>query len=36
LSRNDKFTILFTVAVFAGSLAVTVFVNQSRFWNPFI
>jgi len=36
LSRNDKLAILFTLAVFAGSLVITLFVNQSRFWNPFI
>ena len=36
LSRNDKVAILFTVGVFTGSLLITIFVNQGRFWNPFI
>ena len=36
LSRNDKWAIIFTLAVFAGSLMITIFVNQGRFWNPFI
>jgi energy-coupling factor transport system permease protein len=36
LSRNDKLTIIFTVGVFLISLLITLFVNQSRFWNPFV
>ncbi|MEN8240530.1 MAG: energy-coupling factor transporter transmembrane component T [Chloroflexota bacterium] len=36
LLRNDKLTIVFTLAVFAGSLMITAFVNHGRFWNPFI
>ncbi len=36
LSRNDKLTILFTLTVFTLSLMVTIFINGSRFWNPFI
>ena len=36
LSRNDKLAIIFTLAVFASSLIVTIFVNQGRFWNPFV
>lgn len=36
LSRKDKWAIVFTLAVFAGSLIITVFVNHGRFWNPFI
>ena len=36
LSRNDKIAIIFCLTVFAGSLLITIFVNQCRFWNPFI
>jgi len=36
LSRNDKLAIIFTLAVFAVSVLITIFVNQGRFWNPFI
>jgi len=36
LSRNDKLAILFTVGVFTASLMITIFVNQGRFWNPFV
>ncbi|MBT8329996.1 MAG: energy-coupling factor transporter transmembrane protein EcfT [Desulfofustis sp.] len=36
LSRNDKLAIIFTLMVFAGSLMITIFVNQGRFWNPFV
>ena len=36
LSRNDKLAIIFTLAVFASSLIITIFVNQGRFWNPFV
>jgi energy-coupling factor transport system permease protein len=36
LSRNDKLAIVFTLVVFSTSLMITLFVNQSRFWNPFI
>jgi len=35
LSRNDIWVIIFTLAVFAGSLMISVFVNHGRFWNPF-
>jgi len=36
LSRNDKLAIIFTLAVFTVSVLITIFVNQGRFWNPFI
>jgi energy-coupling factor transport system permease protein len=36
LSLNDKLTIIFTLSVFTVSLLITIFVNQGRFWNPFI
>jgi energy-coupling factor transport system permease protein len=36
LSRNDKITILFTLTIFTLSLMVTIFINGSRFWNPFV
>lgn len=36
LSRNDKMAIIFTLTVFSISLLITIFVNQGRFWNPFI
>ena len=36
LSRNDKLAIIFTLSVFTVSLLITLFVNQGRFWNPFI
>ncbi|MBB6480526.1 energy-coupling factor transporter transmembrane component T family protein [Spirochaeta isovalerica] len=36
LSRNDIMVIIFTVTIFAGSVAVTIFINHGRFWNPFI
>jgi energy-coupling factor transport system permease protein len=36
LSRSDKLTILFTLTVFTLSLMVTIFINGSRFWNPFV
>jgi energy-coupling factor transport system permease protein len=36
LSRNDKWAIIFTLSVFTISLVITIFVNQGRFWNPFI
>ena len=36
MKRSDWFSMLFGAAVLAGSLALTIFVNGSRFWNPFI
>jgi energy-coupling factor transport system permease protein len=35
LSKNDKMAIIFTLTVFTVSLLITIFINQSRFWNPF-
>jgi energy-coupling factor transport system permease protein len=36
LSKNDKMAIIFTLTVFTVSLLITIFINQSRFWNPFV
>ena len=36
MSRNDLLALMFCALVFLGSIAVSVFVNHSRFWNPFI
>ncbi len=36
LGRNDYLAVLFSVAVLAGSIGVSLFVNGSRFYNPFI
>ena len=36
LGRNDYLVMLFAAAVLAGSICVSVFVNGSRFYNPFV
>lgn len=36
LSRADILTIIFTLAVFTASILNSIFVNRSRFWNPFL
>ena len=36
LGRNDYIAMLFSAAILAGSVCVSVFVNGSRFYNPFI
>lgn len=36
MSRNDYLSLAFCLLIFLGSLAMTLFVNYSRFWNPFI
>ncbi len=36
LKRGDLVSIIFGMAIFAGSLVMTFFVNGSRFWNPFV
>ena len=36
MSRNDYLSLAFCVLVFLGSIAMSVFVNHGRFWNPFI
>ena len=36
LKKGDWFSMLFGAVVLAGSLALTIFVNGSRFWNPFV
>ncbi len=35
LERNDYIAIAITVSIFLASLGNTIFINQSRFWNPF-
>ncbi len=36
MTRNDYLSLLFCALVFLGSIAMSVFVNHGRFWNPFI
>lgn len=36
LKKEDYFAIIFSVSVFAGTIAVSVFINHSRYFNPFI
>ena len=36
LGRNDYLAMLFSAAVLAGSICVSLFVNGSRFYNPFV
>lgn len=36
LGRNDYLVMLFAGAVLAGSICVSVFINGSRFYNPFV
>ena len=36
LHRGDYLAMLFSITVLAGSIAVSVFVNGSRFYNPFV
>lgn len=36
LGRPDIIAILISGCIFAGSLCINLFVNHSRFWNPFI
>ncbi|MDD6467111.1 MAG: energy-coupling factor transporter transmembrane component T [Erysipelotrichaceae bacterium] len=36
LGRNDYLAMAFCLAVFIGSLLVAVYINHSKFWNPFI
>lgn len=36
MNRNDYLSLAFCLLIFLGSLAMTLFVNHSRFWNPFI
>ena len=36
LGKNDYLVILFSAAVLAGSICVSVFINGSRFYNPFL
>lgn len=36
LKKGDWLSLIVGALIFAGSLAVTFFVNGSRFWNPFV
>lgn len=36
LGKNDYLVMLFSAAVLAGSICVSVFINGSRFYNPFV
>jgi energy-coupling factor transport system permease protein len=36
LDRGDYFAIILSALIFAGSLAVSAFINHSRFYNPFL
>jgi energy-coupling factor transport system permease protein len=36
LRTCDYLSMLFCAAVFAGTICISVFINHSRFWNPFI
>ena len=36
LGKNDYLVMLFSAAVLAGSICVSVFINGSRFYNPFL
>ena len=36
LVKNDYLALAISIAILAGSLAMTFFVNHGRFWNPFI
>lgn len=36
MARGDVFAIMFAVMIFSGSIALSVFVNGSRFYNPFV
>ena len=36
LYRNDYLSMVFCVLVFAATICVSVFINNGRFWNPFM
>ena len=36
LKKSDYACMLFCALIFAGTLAISAFINHSRFWNPFI
>ena len=36
LTREDYFAMILSALIFAGSLAVSAFINHSRFYNPFL
>jgi energy-coupling factor transport system permease protein len=36
LKRKDVFALTLALALFLGTIALSVFVNHSKFWNPFI
>jgi len=36
LNRQDALALVISALIFAGALAVSIFINRSRFYNPFI
>jgi energy-coupling factor transport system permease protein len=36
LKGNDIFALSLALALFAGTIALSIFVNHSKFWNPFV
>ena len=36
MTRNDYYSLAFCAFVFLASIAMSVFINHGRFWNPFI
>jgi len=36
LKGNDIFALSLALALFAGTIAISIFVNHSKFWNPFV
>ncbi len=36
MTRNDYYSLAFCALVFLASIAMSVFINHGRFWNPFI
>ena len=36
LSKNDYISMAVCIAIFAVSLCISIFLNHSRFWNPFL
>jgi len=35
-SRQDYVAIILSALIFLGTISVSIFINQSRFYNPFI
>ena len=36
MKGNDVFALALSLLLFLGTIALSVFVNHSKFWNPFI